>query len=156
MSLAVGDLAPTFAVETTEGTRTLEGLLRDGPLVLLFYTEDATPMCTAQVCGFRDEFATLRDLGANVLAISADDLDSHRRFAAREALPFPLAADPGLDVARAYDVLADDGKRARRAAFVIGTDGRILAANGHYQPQDMTQFAQVFEALGVTGEGLAG
>lgn len=151
MSLAVGDLAPTFAVETTEGARILEGLLRDGPLVLLFYTEDATPMCTMQVCGFRDEFATLRDLGANVLAISADDLDSHRRFAAREALPFPLATDLGLQVARAYDALADDGKRARRAAFVIGTDGRILAANDHYQPQDMTQFAQVFEALGLAG-----
>lgn len=151
MSLVPGDLAPPFAVDTTEGPRDLDGLLRDGPLVLLFYTEDATPMCTAQVCGFRDEFATVRDLGAHVLAISADGLDSHRRFAEREALPFPLAADPGLDVARAYDVLADGGKRSRRAAFVIGTDGRVLAANGHYQPQDMAQFAQVFEALGLHG-----
>lgn len=151
MSLAVGDVAPSFAVETTEGARDLDGLLREGPLVLLFYTEDATPMCTAQVCGFRDEFATVRDLKANVLAISADDIESHRRFAEREGLPFPLAADPGLDVARAYDVLSGDGKRARRAAFVIGTDGRILAANDHYQPQDMRQFAQVFEALGLPG-----
>ena len=151
MSLVPGDHAPDFTVDTTDGPRRLDDLLRDGPLVLLFYTEDATPMCTAQVCGFRDEFATVRDLGANVLAISADDLDSHRRFAERQALPFPLAADPTLDVARAYDVLSDDGKRSRRAAFVIGTDGRILVANDHYQPQDMTQFAQVFEALGLRG-----
>ena len=151
MSLAPGDPAPDFTVDTTDGPRRLDDLLRDGPLVLLFYTEDATPTCTAQVCGFRDEFATVRDLGANVLAISADDLDSHRRFAERQALPFPLAADPTLEVARAYDVLGDDGKRSRRAAFVIGTDGRILAANDHYQPQDMAQFAQVFAALGLPG-----
>lgn len=150
MSVQPGDRAPDFTIETTAGTRTLAGLLADGPLVLVFYTEDATPLCTAQVCAFRDEFATLRDLDAQVLAVSADDLTSHRRFAERQGgLPFPLGTDPDLALARAYGVMAEDGKRSRRAVFVIGRDGTVTAVNDRYQPQDMTQFAAVFAALGL-------
>ena len=150
MSVAAGDQAPPFRVETTQGTRTLDELLADGPLVLAFYAEDATPTCTAQVCGFRDEHATLRELGANVLGVSADSLESHRRFLERlGGLPFPLAADLDLELARAYGVADDEGKRSRRAVFVIGADGVVLEANPNYQPQVMEQFAAVFRALGL-------
>lgn len=149
MSVEAGQQAPRFEVETTEGPRTLEQLLAEGPLVLLFYTEDATPLCTTQLRGFRDEFDTIRELGANVLAVSSDDLASHERFAEAERLGFPLAVDADLELARRYDVVDDDGRRSRRAVFVIASDGTIAAANPHYQPQDMTQFAEVFAALGL-------
>jgi peroxiredoxin Q/BCP len=150
MTITTGDHAPDFMVETTEGTRTLGDLLGAGPLVLVFYSEDATPTCTTQVSSFRDEYGTLRDLGAHVLAVSADTLESHQRFADRlEGVPFPLAADPDLTVARAYDVVDDEGKRSRRAVFVIGTDGIVTEAIQHYQPGVMDQFAAVFRALGV-------
>lgn len=151
MSLEVGDRAPDFTVETTDGTRRLEALLADGPLVLVFYSEDATPACTTQLCAFRDDYDTLRDLGARVLAVSADDLESHHRFAERaEGLPFPLAADANLELARAYGVIdADDPRRSRRAVFVIGRDGAILEAIPHYQPTVPEQFASVFRALGL-------
>jgi peroxiredoxin Q/BCP len=149
VTIEIGQPAPGFEVETTEGPRSLDGLLAEGPLVLLFYTEDATPLCTTQLRGFRDEFATIRELGANVLAVSSDDLASHERFAEAERLGFPLAVDPELELARLYDVVDDDGRRARRAVFVIAADGTVAGANAHYQPQDMTQFAEVFTALGL-------
>jgi peroxiredoxin Q/BCP len=149
VTIEVGQPAPAFEVETTEGPRTLEGLLADGPLILLFYNEDATPLCTTQLRGFRDEFETIRELGANVLAVSSDDLASHERFAEAERLGFPLAVDAGLELAQRYDVVDDEGRRSRRAVFVIDADGTVAAANPHYQPQDMTQFAEVFSALGL-------
>ncbi len=83
MSVAAGQQAPRFEIDTTDGPLTLDVLLQSGPLVLVFYTEDATPLCTAQVCGFRDKQDTLRELGASVLAVSVDPLDSHVRFAER-------------------------------------------------------------------------
>ena len=150
MTVSAGDRAPAFSVETTDGARSLDELLADGPLVLLFYTEDATPTCTAQVCVFRDEHETLRELGANVLGVSADSLESHRRFVERVGgLPFPLAADRALALAGAYGVVDEEGRRSRRAVFVIGADGVVLEANPHYQPQVMDQFAAVFRALGL-------
>ena len=150
MSVAAGQQAPSFEIETTDGPLTLDALLERGPLVLLFYAEDATPLCTAQVCGFRDEDDTLRALGASVLAVSVDPLESHVRFADREGgFPFPLAADPDLELAAAYGVVDDAGKRSRRAVFVIGSDGVVVKANPGYQPQVMEQFAAVFRALGL-------
>lgn len=150
MPVRPGDRAPDFTVDTTEGTLTLAQLLERGPLVLVFYTEDATPTCTVEVSAFRDEHGTIEQLGANVLAVSADDLESHRRFAKQQGgFPFPLASDRDLALARAYDVVSEDGKRSRRAVFVIDRDGTVKAANDQYQPQDMSQFASVFSALGL-------
>ncbi len=150
MSLAAGDRAPDFEVETTAGPRRLADLLADGPLVLVFYYEDATPICTTQLSSFRDEHETFAELGAQILAVSADPLESHTRFAERLGpLPFPLAADPDLRLAEAYDVIHEEGTRARRAVFVIGEDGVLVEAIPHYHPGAIEQFASVFRALGL-------
>ncbi len=150
MTVSAGDRAPDFTVETTEGARSLGDFLTEGPLVLVFYSEDSTPTCTTQVSSFRDEYDTLRDLGAGVLAVSADTIESHRRFAERlEGVPFPLATDPDLILARAYDVVDEESKRSRRAVFVVGLDGLVTEAIQRYQPGVMDQFASVFRALGV-------
>ena len=150
MSVTAGDRAPTFTVETTEGPRTLDALLREGALVLLFYAEDLTPTCTTQLCGFRDEHETLRELGASVLGVSADSLESHRRFVERlGGLPFPIAADGALELAAAYGVVDEENRRSHRAVFVIGADGIVVEANPRYQPAVMDQFAAVFRALGL-------
>ena len=153
MTIAAGERAPGFEVETTDGPVSLDSLLASGPLVLVFYVEDGTPACTAQLCAFRDEFATLRDLGAQVLGVSANGLGAHRQFAAHANLPFPLAADHDLALARAYGVVDDDGRRSRRAVFVIGTDGVVALALVPYQPGVAGQFMAVFEALAL-GESL--
>ena len=150
MSVTAGDRAPAFSVDTTDGSRSLDSLLANGSLVLIFYTEDATPTCTTQVRSFSDEYETLQELGAGVLAVSADSLESHRSFVERlGGVPFPIAADPELELARAYGVVDEEGKRSRRAVFVIGADGVVLEAAPNYHPQAMDQFAAVFRALGL-------
>ena len=150
MSVIAGDRAPAFSVDTTEGSRSLDSLLANGSLVLIFYTEDATPTCTAQVRSFSDEYETLQELWrwrARRLGRLTGVASQLRRAAGRRA--FPIAADPELELARAYGVVDEEGKRSRRAVFVIGADRVVLEAAPTYHPQAMDQFAAVFRALGL-------
>jgi peroxiredoxin len=144
-----GRQAPDFSVDTDWGRLGLAGLLARGRLVLAFYYEDLTPTCSTQVSSLKEGFETLLELGAAVLAVSSDSLESHRLFCDRlGGLPFPLGSDPDLAMARAYGVIDDGGKRARRAVFVIGPDGKVILALPHYNPANLSQFEQVFLALG--------
>jgi peroxiredoxin Q/BCP len=98
----------------------------------------------------RDDYDAVRDLGASVLAVSADSLDSHRLFAERlGGLPFPLASDEDLAVARLYDVADEEAKRSRRAAFVVDEKGVITQAEPWFQPGNSAQFEAIFRALGL-------
>jgi peroxiredoxin Q/BCP len=146
--VTVGSKAPDFTVETDQGPLQLAGLLEQGKLVLAFYYEDMTPACSTQVSSLKDGFDTLAEMGATVLAVSSDTLESHKLFYDRlGGLPFPLGSDPELKLARAYGVVDDSGKRSRRAVFVIGADGTVLLALPHYNPANLTQFEQIFAAL---------
>ena len=85
-----------------------------------------------------------------MVAISADSLESHRRFAEQEGgFPFPLASDEELVVTNLYNVLSDDSRRSRRAVFVIDQDGSIIHAIPYYNPANLDQFQQIFQALGI-------
>ncbi len=146
---AAGDRAPDFRVETDRGPLSLGDLLARGKLVLAFYYEDATPACSTQVSSLKDGWEVLEALGANVLAVSSDSLDSHERFCDRlGGLPFPLGSDPELALARAYGVVDEGGKRARRAVFVIDQEGRVVLALPHYNPANLSQYEEVFRTLG--------
>lgn len=102
------------------------------------------------MASFGAENETLRELGARVVAISSDSIESHRRFLERLGdLPFPLLADPDLAVARRYGVADESIQRAIRAVFVIDPDGTIRRRIAPYSPAAPTQFLEVFEALGV-------
>lgn len=144
-----GDRAPDFEVETDHGRFTLSDLLARGRLVLAFYYEDLTPVCSTQVSSLKEGFETFQELSASVLAISGDTLESHRAFCDRlGGLPFPLGSDPDLAIASAYGVVDQGAKRSRRAVFVIDRDGTVLLALPHYNPANLSQFEQVFRALG--------
>ena len=146
---AAGDRAPDFKVETDRGQVALADLLAQGRLVLAFYSEDATPTCSTQVESLKDGYALLQELGAGVLAVSVDSLDSHAAFCDRlGGLPFPLASDPDLALARAYGVVDAAGRRSRRAVFVIDRDGTLLLSLPHYNPANLSQLEAVFRALG--------
>jgi peroxiredoxin Q/BCP len=146
----VGQRAPDFTLPGTTGEVRLYDLLAKGPVILTFYVEDNTPDCAQQLAAFGNEIATLSELGAQVVAISADDLDSHRRFATRlGGPPFPLLADPDLRVAHLYGVADETYKRAQRAVFVIGPDGTIQQRLVPYVPASTEQFFGIFEALGL-------
>ncbi|HUF52481.1 MAG TPA: peroxiredoxin family protein [Dehalococcoidia bacterium] len=144
------DQAPDFTVETTEGTLSLADLLQRGKLILAFYTEDATPMCSTQVAMLKDDYLIVREFGATVLAVSADSVDSHLEFAARlGGIPFPLATDESLDLARAYGVAGEPAKRAHRAIFVIDQTGMVTHSQPWFQPSNTGQYQAIFAAIGL-------
>jgi peroxiredoxin Q/BCP len=145
------DSAPGFTLPSTHGDLRLADLLRDGPLLLAFYFEDATPTCSTEVAALKDAYDALRELGASVVAVSADSIESHRAFAERlGGLPFPLASDADLAVAHAYGVLAeDDPRRSRRALFVIDRDATITYAANPFSPNNLSQFEAALGALGL-------
>jgi len=144
-----GDKAPDFAIESDHGRLTLPELLQKGRLVLAFYSEDSTPTCSTQVASLKEGFDTFAELDATVLGVSSDGLDSHAWFCDRlGGLPFPLASDADLSVARAYGVTDEGGRRSRRAVFVIDRDGTVLLSLPFYNPANLNQYEDVFRALG--------
>lgn len=120
-------MAPAFSLPDQSGAvRTLEQF-RGRWLALYFYPKDDTPGCTEQACKFRDDFAQLTALGAEVVGISVDTSASHAEFAKKYSLPFPLLADENGEVAKRYGSLTNLGmlKFARRNTFLIAPDGKI-------------------------------
>ena len=96
------------------------------------------------------EYETIKDLGADLIGISPDSLESHSSFC--ESLggcPFPLASDPRLEVARSYEALADDGSNEVRSVYVLEQDGIIIHKIPWYQPGNVGQFMEIFQALGL-------
>ncbi|MFQ5471447.1 MAG: peroxiredoxin family protein [Dehalococcoidia bacterium] len=144
-----GDKAPDFVLPSTGGEVRLSELTAKSKVLLAFYTEDFTPLCANEVSILKDDFEIVEKLGARVLAISADDLDSHQEFAdSLGGVPFPLVADVELAAARAFDLVDDGEKRSRRAVFVIDRGGTILHAEPWFQPANPTQYEDIFRALG--------
>lgn len=129
--LEPGALAPPFTLVDAGGRSRSVGELAGKHVVLYFYPADDTPGCTKEACGFRDAWHELQSLGAVVLGVSADDADSHCRFAAKYGLPFTLLADPDRAVMRAYGAYGEKtlyGKRVVgviRSTVWIGPDGRV-------------------------------
>lgn len=131
--LNVGDSAPDFALENDSGVRSsLDGLLRDGPLILYFYPGDFTPICTQEACMYRDAVAELAGAGVRVVGISPDAPQVHARFRASQRLQFPLLSDPDRAVAKAYRSIGWFGLPipwgVRRISYLIAPDRRIVDA----------------------------
>jgi len=145
-----GDQAPGFTLPTTDGEIKLSEVTARGKVLLAFYYEDATPLCSNEISMLKDDYEVVRELGAEVVAISADSIDSHRAFAERlGGVPFALTSDVKLDAAKAYDVVDDSGKRSRRAVFVLEQGGRIAHVERWFQPGNPSQYEAIFKALGL-------
>lgn len=121
----VGDPAPDFSLPSTRGEIRLSERLRERAVLLVFYPGDDTPVCTKQLCDYRDNLSVFEDLGVDVLAVNPQGIESHERFAEKHALPFPLLADADKSVCRAYGAIGLLGS-AKRALVLIGRDGRVL------------------------------
>ena len=119
--LKPGDKAPLFELEDDQG-----GLFRladhlGEKVLLVFYPGDNTPVCTAQLCDYRDGIEAFEGLGVSVVGISGDDGESHRKFRAKHDLPFTLLSDPDLAVAASYDSKGLMG--VKRSVFLVDDEG---------------------------------
>jgi peroxiredoxin Q/BCP len=130
-NLRVGDPAPDFTLEGTEGSFTLSEH-RGSFVVLLFYPGDDTTVCTKQFCSYRDAQAEVSALDATVLGISVQGMESKQAFKAKYGLTTPLLADPGGKVSSAYGVYAKPLKMAKRTVFIIDPAGRIAYRHGNF------------------------
>ena len=115
----VGKPAPDFTLEGTDGLFTLSEH-RGERVVLLFYTMDRGSVCARQFRSYSLNQTALDELGATVVGINGQGLESHRRFQRRDAIPIPLLSDPGLAVASAYGA----------AVPVVGTRRSVMVVDG--------------------------
>jgi thioredoxin-dependent peroxiredoxin len=124
-----GQEAPEFTLpgvvvagESVEQSEFTLSAQRGHPIVLAFYPGDNTAVCTRQLCSYTSGLESFTGFGATVWAISPQGLASHEQFARKYSLPFPLLADEGLKVSRAYGITLG-GAGLRRSVFVIDADG---------------------------------
>jgi len=132
---AVGSEAPAFKLQDQNAAwHSLEDY-RGQWLAVYFYPKDDTPGCTTEACNFRDNIYAFKAIGAAVVGISVDDVESHKDFADKYKLPFPLLADEGGKVSKDYGVLRDYKllKLASRQSFLIDPEGTIVK---HYEDVD--------------------
>jgi peroxiredoxin Q/BCP len=146
--IGIGDVAPDFTLPAVPAPVSLADLRSRAAVIVIFYAEDSTPLCTRELAPFVNDHSDLAALGSQVVAIGSDDLESHGEFARRLAIPFPLASDAHLEVARAFGVADEATGRAGRAVFVVGRDGRLLHVNREYNPGSTADYEAVIAALG--------
>lgn len=149
----VGTLAPEF--ELPDQTGQLHSLedYRDHWVVLYFYPKDETPGCTTEACEFRDDIFEFRELNAQILGVSFDDVESHFKFAENHELPFPLLADTEGKAAEAYGVKTRmfGMTMAKRQTFLIDPAGNIAKHYESVKPDSHSQ--QVLTDLRTLGAG---
>lgn len=137
--VGVGDRAPDFTLPDQLGEAVhLGDLVGEKNVVLYFYPKDATPGCTAEARAFRDAYDTFAAAGTEVLGVSSDSIQSHKRFAAKHQLPFKLLSDRDGAVRALYGVERTLGILPGRVTYVIDRHGVVqhvyssqLAATRH-------------------------
>lgn len=124
---AVGSMAPEFNLPDQHGKPRQLSEWRGKWVVLYFYPKNDTPGCTEEACTFRDDLEQLTALDAQVVGLSVDTSESHKAFAEKYKLPFPLLADSKADVATRYGALSNwlVIKLAKRYTFLIDPQGKV-------------------------------
>jgi thioredoxin-dependent peroxiredoxin len=122
----VGSKAPNFTLPSQSGELvSFRDFLGEKPVVLFFYPKDDTPGCTREACAFRDEYEQFSELDTEVIGISSDSVDSHKRFAKKHKLPFTLLSDRREKVRRLYDVPNTFGLFPGRVTYAIDQEGIV-------------------------------
>ncbi|MDX1977830.1 MAG: peroxiredoxin [Pseudanabaenaceae cyanobacterium bins.68] len=126
MAVKIGDLAPDFTLPTPAGgSVTLSSFRGQKAVVIYFYPKDDSPGCTIESCAFRDRYQVFQDLGAEVIGISADSVNSHTQFATKHRLPFILASDTNNQVRNLFGVPNTLWVMPGRVTYVIDREGIV-------------------------------
>lgn len=125
--VSVNEKAPNFSLPRDQGGTFELSARRGERLLLVFYPGDDTPVCTRQLCEYRDGIEAFAELGVQVVGISSDGLESHQRFRAKYDLPFELLSDENLEVAAKYGVRGALGMK--RAVFLVDEQGVLRYAH---------------------------
>ena len=135
--LEIGTKAPAFTLPDQNGKAHSLTDYAGKKVILYFYPKDNTPGCTKQACGFADRYPQFLEKGAVVLGVSKDSVSSHKNFAQKYALPFPLLSDPEKEVIQAYDVWKEKKNYGKvslgvvRTTYLIDENGIIIKAMGN-------------------------
>ena len=136
-TLSAGDIAPDFTLPDPDGNPVTLSSFRGQKVLLYAYPTASTAGCTTQACDFRDNMATLKSSGYQVLGLSPDTLEAQKRFRDEEHVPYPLLCDPSREVIESYGAWGEkqrDGKTVIgviRSTFVIDERGVIAKAMYH-------------------------
>jgi thioredoxin-dependent peroxiredoxin len=131
MALSVGTKAPAFKANDQDGNIVSLADLKGKKVVLYFYPKDMTPGCTAEACSLRDNYKALQKAGYEVLGISSDDEKMHKKFIAKEKLPFRLLADTDKTVHNLFGTWVEKSMYGRkymgtaRVTYIIDENGII-------------------------------
>ena len=149
--LNISDVAPDFTLTDKDGSPVSLSDFRGKRVVLYFYPKDNTPGCTRQACAFAGAYSRFSELGVEVIGISRDGAESHRKFAEKYSLPFIILSDPERIAIEKYGVWQEKklyGKPSMgvvRTTFIISPEGKIEAVMPKVKPD--TNAAEILEML---------
>lgn len=149
--MEAGHPAPDFRLLDQHGKAHSLADYRGRWVVVYFYPKDDTPGCTTEACAFRDDVGELRRMNVALLGVSTDDVESHKEFAEKYHLPFPLLSDRDGTVAGAYGSLTRFGpfRFAKRHTFILDPEGKVAKIYRDVHPKTHSQqIIAYLEALG--------
>jgi peroxiredoxin len=148
----LGEDAPRFILETTQNEAALDTMLERGKVILAFIKDASSPHCRSLLGLLQDFQPQFSAAGASVIAVSPNDMDTVRTLTNELKLTFPVAPDPELTVARAYEVAGDRNTGPSRSVFVIDPDGMIVLSIENYHPANISQLEAIFLSLEIAEE----
>jgi peroxiredoxin Q/BCP len=140
--LEVGAKAPNFDTTDQDGKNVSLSDYKGKKVILYFYPKDDTPGCTKEACAFRDNFPEFKKLNVEVLGVSVDDENSHKKFAQKYNLPFTLLADTNKHIVEAYGVWGEKNMYGKtymgtnRVTYLIDESGNIAAVFPKVKPEN--------------------
>lgn len=150
--IEIGELAPEFELTSAENERVKLSDFRGQRVVLFFYPKAATPGCTTQACGFRDNYAVITEHNATVVGISPDEPPALAKWKSEEHFPYPLLSDSDHAVAEAYGAWGERKMYGRsymgiiRSHFLIDEQGKLADIQIKVSPEKSIELA--LKALG--------
>lgn len=145
--LNINEPAPDFTLKDGNGHDWRLSDHRGKVVVLLFYPGDETPVCTRQMCSVRDRWDDYVATGAEVVGISSDSIESHRKFSEHHNLPLRLLSDSEGVAAKLYGAQSIIPGRVARSVFVIDADGVLRHSDvrplGLFKPKDDATIAAI-------------